>query len=185
MSDPIARSLIPPRPNLGPEPWPKPRSPELYWLAASIPTLALIGWVFWKLVRRRVTRSGTGATAADQVDPTPRGRLVALANSTKIALATQFGPTWRAKTTEELAADPVLAELLGPEPLGELIEFLDGIDRLKFAPERPNNNRRSFQEDLAKWDPRIAEVIIRIKARANGRQESPARRGGKLPTARP
>ncbi len=78
----------------------------------------------------------------------------------------------------------MLAELLGAEPLGELIEFLDGIDRLKFAPERPNNNRRSFQEDLAKWDPRIAEVITRIKARTNGRTESPARRGSKLPTAR-
>ncbi len=184
MSDPIARSLVPPRPNLGPEPWPKSTSPELYWLAAGIPALGILGWVSWKLLRRRSARSGTGATAVDQVDPTPRGRLVALANSTKNALAAQFGPTWRAKTTEELAVDPVLAEVLGPEPLGELIEFLDGIDRLKFAPVRPKDSRRSFQEDLAKWDPRIAEVITRIKARPNGRQESPARRSSKLPAAR-
>jgi len=159
-------------------------SPELYWLAAGIPALAIIGWVIWRVARRRVARSVSGATAADQVDPTPRGRLVALANTTKNALAAQFGPTWRAKTTEELAADPVLAEVLGPEPLGELIEFLDGIDRLKFAPERPNGNRRSFQDDLAKWEPRIADVLTRIKARANGRQESPSRRGSKPPAAR-
>jgi hypothetical protein len=179
VSDPIGRSLVPPRPNLGPELWPKERPYELYWLAAGIPALAIIGWIFWKLVRRPTARSGHGAAAAEQVDPTPRGRLVALANSTKNALAAQFGPTWRAKTTEELAADPVLAEVLGPAPLGELIEFLDGIDRLKFAPERPNGNRRSFQEDFAKWDPRIAEVITKIKSRANGRPETPARRRGK------
>ncbi len=49
----------------------------------------------------------------------------------------QFGVSCRAKTTEELSADERLAELLGADAFQELMQFLDRIDLLKFAPHGP------------------------------------------------
>ena len=130
--------------------------------------------------RRRAAVAARPTRHPSAPDVTPRGRLVALSTSTKNALAARFGPTWRAKTTEELAAEPALAEVLGPELLGELIEFLDRIDRLKFAPERPNHFGRSLEEELADWDPRVAGLIARIEARTNGRHDKQASRSARL-----
>jgi hypothetical protein len=55
--------------------------------------------------------------------------------------------------------------LLGPEKLAELIEFLDRIDRLKFAPERPGQNGITLEGELALWNPRVTGLIARIEAR--------------------
>ena len=172
MSEPLGRALLPPRPNLGPESWPDRAPVDWRWLVMiGIVGSILAGWAFWKLARRRLARSRERLNNPEQVDPTPRGRLVALSMLTKNALATRFGSTWRAKTTEELAVEPLLVQQLGPESLEELITFLDRIDRLKFAPERANHGRRSLEEDLANWSPRIAGVISKIEARGNGRQK--------------
>ncbi len=182
VSEPTARSLVPPRPNLGPETWPKTVPLAGYWIALSIASAVLIAWALWRFVRRGAARPGQGALAIDSADVTPRGRLVALSTSTKNALATRFGPTWRAKTTEELAAEPALSEMLGPEPFQELIQFLDRIDRLKFAPERPNQHRQSLQEELADWNPRIAGLITKIQAKPNGRHVKRATRSAPAAT---
>jgi membrane protein implicated in regulation of membrane protease activity len=170
VSESVGRTLVPPRPNLGPEPW--TTSPPLNpnWLLLAIPTAVVFVWAFWKFLRRSLAGPRQDRAAPDEPDVTPRGRLVALSMSTKNALAARFGATWRAKTTEELATEPTLAEVLGPEPLRELIEFLDRIDRLKFAVERPNQVRQPLENELADWGPRIAGVIARIEARTNGRQ---------------
>jgi hypothetical protein len=178
----MARSLVPPRPNLGPETWPKAVPLAGIWLALLISASALLAWVLWRLVRRGAARPGQGLATPDSADVTPRGRLVALSTSTKNALASRFGPAWRAKTTEELAAEPALREMLGPEPLQELIQFLDRIDRLKFAPERPNQDRQSLHEELADWNPRIAGLISRIQAKTNGRHNKQASRSTVAPT---
>jgi hypothetical protein len=172
---------VPPRPNLGPENWPRAVPLAGYWIALAIAGSLLVAWILWRLVRRGRSRPGQGFSDTDSADVTPRGRLVALSTSTKNALATRFGPSWRAKTTEELAAEPALSEMLGPEPLQELIQFLDRIDRLKFAPERPNQHRQSLQEELADWNPRIAGVISRIQARSNGRPARQASRASAVP----
>ena len=174
MSEPLARSLVPPRPNLGPESWPASQPVDPLWLFLAIPASAFVIWAFWRILRRTLARSRPDRATPDETDVTPRGRLVALSTSTKNALAARFGTTWRAKTTEELAAEPLLAEVLGPEPLQELIEFLDRIDRLKFATERSNSVRKPLEDELAGWSPRIAGVIARIEARSNGRHNKPA-----------
>ena len=137
--------------------YPSPRRP---WLGCMEAVCAAV----WP-GRVPTARASTSRTS------TPRGRLVALSMSTKNALAARFGPTWRAKTTEELAAEPTLAEVLGPEPLRELIEFLDRIDRLKFAAERSNYIRQPLENELADWNPRIAVLISRIEAKSNGRSQ--------------
>jgi hypothetical protein len=161
--------LVPPRPNLGPETWPKAVPLAVIWLALLIAASALFAWVLWRFARKGAGWAEQGLATLDSADVTPRGRLVALSTSTKNALASRFGPTWRAKTTQELAAEPALSEMLGPEPLQELIQFLDRIDRLKFAPERPNQHRQSLHEELADWNPRIAGLITKIQAKTNGR----------------
>jgi hypothetical protein len=183
VTDPVGRSLVPPRPNLGPEPWPKSSPLVGLWVVLGILFLAVAAGLIWRMVRRRGARAIQGSPAPSALDVTPRGRLVALSTSTKNALASRFGSTWRAKTTEELAAESVLKDVLGPEMLGQLIEFLDRIDRLKFAPERPNHNGRSLPEELAAWDPRVAGLIARIEAKANGRHDKQAPRA--LPAASP
>jgi hypothetical protein len=68
----------------------------------------------------------------------------------------------------------LLAEVLGPEPLRDLIEFLDRIDRLKFAAERSNQFRQPLDHELAAWSPRIAGLISKIEARTNGRHKQPS-----------
>ena len=171
MSEPLGQSLVPPRKNLGPEPWPDTSSYQRLWTVTAGLALLVVAWFSWRSVRRRLGRSLERQAAPETLDVTSRGRLVALSTSAKSALAARFGSTWRAKTTEELAVEPALAELLGPEMLQELIEFLDLIDRLKFAPERPDQSGLSLDQELAGWNPRIAGLIGRIGARANGRRE--------------
>jgi hypothetical protein len=185
--EPIARSLIPPQPNLGPEPWSNGPSLDPVWLVVLAVFALIATWLAWKIVRRRRIRLPEGPVSPEALDESPRGRLVALSASAKTALATRFGTAWRAKTTEELAVEPALAELLGPEMLRELIEFLDRIDRLKFAPRRSNHAPQSLEEELAAWNPRVAGLIGKIGAgsRANGRPDRQALRAEAAPPPRP
>jgi hypothetical protein len=184
MSEPLVKTLVPPRPNLGPEPWPRSRPLDPFWLFLAIPTSVFVLWALMRFLRRRLARSRPDRAALADLDLTPRGRLVALSTSTKHALTARFGPTWRAKTTEELAAEPILAEVLGPEPLKDLIEFLDRIDRLKFAAERPDQIRQPLEDELAGWNPRISSVIARIEAGSNGRHEKLSLRPRAVPAPR-
>jgi hypothetical protein len=169
VSEPLARTLIPPRPNLGPEPWTKAPALDPLWLLTIIPVAGLVIWALGKRLRRGFSRAGKKSATSLQPDTTPRGRLVALSMSTKNALAARFGSNWRAKTTQELAIEPMLAELLGSETLGELITFLDRIDRLKFASEQSVQIGQPLEVELADWSPRIAALITRIEAKSNGR----------------
>lgn len=147
VSQPPGRSLIPPKPNLGPEPWPKSAPLQGLWVASGAVVATIAALFFWRMLRRRLVRSHQAEAAADSLDVTPRGRLVALSNSAKTALALRFGATWRAKTTEELAVEAALEEVLGPEMFRQLIEFLEGIDRLKLRPnaqaETANHSRKN------------------------------------------
>jgi hypothetical protein len=166
VTQPGGKTLVPPRPNLGPEPWPGSSSLETVWLFLGIAILAVAAWLLSRIVLRRLRRSRHGAAPPEPHDGSPRGRLVALSTSAKSSLASRFGPAWRAKTTQELATESALRELLGPEKLAELIEFLDRIDRLKFAPERPSQNGLTLEGELVAWNPRVTGLIARIEARA-------------------
>jgi hypothetical protein len=87
-------------------------------------------------------------------------------------LTKQFGTAWRAKTTEELAAEPRLAEVLGHDQLRELIRFLDQVDQLKFAPERSNHHHESLERELAAWEPQLADLKKTIQAKPDARQKN-------------
>ena len=114
-------------------------------------------------------------------DPTPRDRLVGLSESIRDALTVQFGSSCRAKTTEELAVDEKLAQLLGEEGFRELIAFLDRIDLLKFAPERSDNHAGELEElldDLGgpRDDPRCTDSRQAASAVSDRRMAARSRR---------
>jgi hypothetical protein len=97
----------------------------------------------------RVGGAGTHLSNRGPGDTTPRGRLVAHSLSIRDVLANQFGTAWRAKTTEELAAEPRLAEVLGPDQLHE-----------------------SLERELATWEPRLTDLKKKIQAKPEGRPKN-------------
>ncbi|MGP0068996.1 MAG: hypothetical protein ACLQGP_36025 [Isosphaeraceae bacterium] len=172
MNDAVSAGLVPPRPNLGPEPWQAPEPMTRAYSALVVLVLLLIAALLWRRYRRHAarTRRDPGASGAlPDANPTPRDRLVALSGSIRDALTVPFGNSCRAKTTEELAADSRLEQLLGDEELRELIRFLDQVDRLKFAPERSDGHQEVLADVLTSWEPRVEILQARIRARPKGR----------------
>ncbi len=163
------RGLVPPRPNLGPEPWTEPEVTPWLPLALGLAALAvlLLAWLRRRGARR--VRGAVPATDGPAADPTPRDRLVGLSETIRDALTAQFGHSCRAKTTEELSADERLAQLLGPDGFRELIQFLDRIDRLKFAPDRPGENGEDLDEAFRTWAPRMTDLAARIRVKPRSR----------------
>lgn len=136
-----AETLVPPRPNLGPEPWPEGTGwPGLAgWAGAGLAlVLALAIWSR----RRRRSRKGAPETSGPialpgEVDPTPRQRLIASSEVVRGALIGAFGPAWASKTTEEIAEEPGLAGRFDPPEVERLLAFLRLADRVKFAEAEP------------------------------------------------
>jgi hypothetical protein len=169
---PETRSLVPPRPNLGPEPSLDSPPRASVWTAVAISALLilLIAVGILTLMRRaRRLPKHAAPVVLREPDDTPRGHFVALSQSIRETLTSQFGTSWRAKTTEELSSDGELEQVLGKEPLEELIRFLDQVDRLKFAPERPSHQLAALDDELAAWKPRVADLLEKLRAKANGR----------------
>jgi hypothetical protein len=167
-----ARGLVPPRPNLGPEPWREPDATPRLLLAMGIAAVAvvLLAWL-WRRRRAalRARRAATAIAGLAAADPTPRDRLVGLSESIRDALTVQFGSSCRAKTTEELSTDDRLAQLLGEESFRELIQFLDRIDLLKFAPDRSGNHEEALGDLLSAWEPRVTTLSARIRVKPRAR----------------
>ena len=108
-----ARGLVPPRPNLGPESWSEPPP-----VAIAVIVAAALGGLFTRLAilemaPQEEVRIRRAIKPPSSHDATPQGRLVACSHSIRETLANQFGTAWRAKTTEELADEAPLLEVLG------------------------------------------------------------------------
>jgi hypothetical protein len=132
--------ILPPRPNLGPEPLPPPDEPAfgpLAWIAAiGLPALALFGWVLLRRRRKPAAPHEPGAietTRADLGDAHPSS-IVAAAEMARKLVAARLGPDWLARTTEELTADPAVARSLTAATRTRLEALLQAADRAKFAP---------------------------------------------------
>jgi hypothetical protein len=134
----------------------------------ALAALLLLAGLFWYRRRRAMTAARRGPLdAADHLGShsSPRDRLVALSESIRDALTSQFGTSCRAKTTEELSADQRLEQLLGNQDHGELIRFLDQIDHLKFALDRSDLHDEALQQALTAWEPRIATLRDRLRVK--------------------
>jgi hypothetical protein len=186
-----ARILVPPRPNPGPEPLPAP-SFNAYWLVALIGALLAVGVVWFALSKRRarLARSGSeshpSGDSATTAAPTPAEQMLGLAGLVRKDLIDRLGPVWRARTTEELSVSPELVEALGSDQLAELVDFLDQVDLLKFAPARlPATDSGSPDSEVERWRPVIDGLRTKLSAyksktpspKAEGSNGSRAARG--------
>lgn len=158
-------TLVPPRPNLGPEPWPESGLPWIWITALAIATAMVVAWIWWRL-RRRPGAVGAASTlpshAIPASNPNPEG-VVALAETARAALVSRFGSPWRARTTEEVATDPGLAETFGPETVERLVSLLRAADRSKFAADGSGPQR---DEDTEAWALWVASFVAAAGARS-------------------
>ena len=165
MNKQVGQRLVPPRPNLGPESWSEAPPVAVVVIVAAALGGLLIAWLFWRWHRKRRSRIRRDVKTPGPHDATPQGRLVACSQSIRETLANRFGTAWRAKTTQELAEEAPLFEVLGDVQLDELIRFLDLVDHLKFAPERSNNHHESLEGVLTNWEPRIVAIGKKIQTK--------------------
>jgi hypothetical protein len=178
LNDQAATPLVPPRPNLGPEPLTDAGTFNPGFLAVLTAVLTIAAVLAWRRLsrKRRPTTRSHGGPAASGGPPSARDRLIALSPTIRSALVSRFGPSCLARTTEELASDPRIGEVLGRVDFDRLIEILNAIDRLKFsAPLLIDDEASLLTSRLKDWEPSVLNLT---KALAIGRN-------GKIPDQEP
>jgi hypothetical protein len=141
--------IIPPRPNLGPEPWPDPQAWP--WIALGLVSLMVTLIVLRVRRKRRKARVAVLPTTALPAAVEPPTELP---DRVRGALVRAFGSGWRARTTEEVAASPVLIERFGEEVAGRVVAYLRASDRSKFS-----HDAAGPPEELDWWASRFAEEV--------------------------
>jgi len=159
-------TLVPPCPNLGPEPLEPAGTPGLWWaVPAAVLALAALA-IARRVVASKVFRTrGAGGKAAGGSEETPGAGVVTLAETVRAALAARFGPAWRAKTTEEVANEAGIAEAFGPEAAGRVVALLRAADLQKFAPSGPEGIG-GHGTDVADWSEFVAGFVAAAGARS-------------------
>lgn len=167
MSAPTRAVLVPPRPNLGPDPFPPPvvSTRTLTALGVIVPLifLGLIGLRRRFKSRRRPPPPRVVASRTPVTEPSSaRDWMIVWSDSVRDALVERFGPSWRAKTTEEIATDERLADALGSEQAAQLLMFLNEADRAKFAAESDSSWALEDQraDDWREWVGRFLEPPV-------------------------
>lgn len=126
-----AASLIPPRPNLGPEPFQQMGRPWSVWVLLGLAALAGL----WGVSRLRRRIQGRRVAVGAELNGMIAGArtLGVLSGEVRMALVGCFGEPWRAKTTEEISEERELAEVFGEETAERLVALLKGGDLEKFG----------------------------------------------------
>jgi hypothetical protein len=127
--------LVPPRPNLGPEPMPE-RWTSIGWGLGLLGLLVTASLLARRLRRRSSSRSvhpDRLVAAAGPFD-NRRQQMAAWSDAVRAALISRFGAAWGARTTEEIAesADTTLLPAIGVETSSRLVTFFIEADRAKF-----------------------------------------------------
>jgi hypothetical protein len=153
--------VLPPRPNPGPEPWPEPPvlGPAAILLLAGL-WLALGAW--WRLRRRSRPEPGRGESRRP-----PEPTMPALAERVRDALVERLGPSWKARTTEEVAERIDSVESLTAGEKASLVAFLRAADRTKFAGEP---DQGAFWAD---WVAAFVEGSAGASSTINGKWSEP------------
>ncbi|MBV8487871.1 MAG: hypothetical protein JO161_06295 [Planctomycetaceae bacterium] len=169
------RVLIPPRPNLGPERWSEEHSGVLpFWSAGTALLVLLAGTIgiFWYR-RRRSGRRATTPSPAEGLPPSHATELLNLACQIREDLAARFGPSLRAQTTQEIAADLEVKEVLGVEHFEPMICLLALADRVKFATLPENGDEESILDEISAWEALRVSLMARLAAKPQREVESP------------
>lgn len=147
--------IVPPRPNLGPEPWDDRAAVD--WIIVIVFVIFIIYFLFFcykiymdiKNSRRLRRESAAGESANDD----PKAVWVEWSNRVRAALDLEFGAGHSARTTEEIEADPVIETGLNAERRDRLIAFLRAADLAKFGGE----SIALKTETLSDWQTWIEE----------------------------
>lgn len=185
-----AAALVPPRPNLGPEPWESSRRAWIPIVAGGVVCAAIIALAARRLFSRKPAPADESA-AKDAAELPVRDVMRLLSRRIRDTLIARFGADWAGLTTEEIAADRRLPERLPPEDAAKLISMLTIADNCKFA-NAEYIMERSELDGWREWVGRFAGAAIAEKPAArdgappaNGRnghlRESPPRRAGATP----
>lgn len=141
-------SLVPPCPNLGPEPLDSSTISSIWLVIPAILIVVTVLLVSLRLLRGRL-RGKTGKGPDRQARPTPGTSadvLIELSGKIRGTLVERFGEAWRAKTTEEISSEPALWEVFGRETAERLVAILSEADRVKFAAEEMVETRSQSED---------------------------------------
>jgi hypothetical protein len=161
--------IVLPRPNLGPEPWPS--APLWPWFAGAILVVVAVGVILLLRRRRRARRKGDVVSSAIEVNGVA-SIAAEPADLVRSALVRAFGTTWRARTTEEVAASPDLEARFGEEVANRVVDYLRSADRAKFSADPAGPS-----DELGWWAARFAEEVestpsdgaAKVTSRINGK----------------
>lgn len=117
---------LPPRPNLGPEPWHEP--PMIPWIIGGLAILA--GAL--SLVAARRARRAPPVDRPQTAEPAAPVGLIETAQRLRDVLAGEFGNTWHSKTTEEILGDSEMRGRLSDELILDLERVFALADGVKF-----------------------------------------------------
>jgi hypothetical protein len=158
--------LVPPRPNLGPEPM-EPASSTEWWVGGLLIILCLLAVLpkTFALLRRRLAarrnahpRTTEPRTSRPGPEVAARARMLWYSTVVREELARRFGESWSAKTTEEIAARSELEAQLGPEQAARLVDFLQAADRAKFrAAEESSTEAHGVAVDA--WESWVFDFL--------------------------
>lgn len=156
--DPV-ESSNPPRPNLGPEPWPEsPRWPVGVASGGVLVAMGVMGALWWRRRKRAGALATSSQMKAGEAEESPVQRLVGSSELVRAALIGAFGPSWGSRTTEEIAHEPALLARVEPAEVERLVSLLRAADRVKFAGREPDP-----AED---WGPWAASFVASLAAGA-------------------
>ncbi len=124
---------VPPRPNLGPEPWPDREWSSAWWMLLALPLFGLVAWRFRRANARSAAVVAVGSLDEDEVILTASQRLARLADRVRDRLADRFGPGWAAMTTEELHVALFAGVPIDDFPAADAVSLFSAADRAKFA----------------------------------------------------
>ena len=163
--------LVPPRPNLGPEPLTEPSggiSIVLFYLAflALLAALGVWRYVQWQRKFRPESQGPRehAEGSSNDAESLPGVRLLALADRARTLLIERFGDAWRAKTTEEIAGDPRFSAMFDAGEAAMFLDLLRRSDVEKFSQHRDAGDQGDLISLLDTW-----ESLLRDRLEAGAR----------------
>jgi hypothetical protein len=85
-----------------------------------------------------------------------------LADQIRGDLAARFGPSLRARTTEEITTDLHVKEVLGADHFEPLIRLLSVADQLKFAALPEYGDEQAIHDEVAAWTTLRGSLTARL-----------------------